>query len=134
MGNQDNNTDNFSGATAILRAFFLTQNSSKVTFMAPSIFRMDVLHHHLIKSLLLEIYGLLFFSRYDAKSQMFAFAKKLYAAWLKDNTGNINQFLTFCGVKSFLFLYVGQYSVPVPRNSQRLGLLVMMRVKCCKLH
>lgn len=134
VGNRDNNTDSFSGATAIIRAFFsVIQNSSKVTFVALSIFHMDVLHHHLIKSLLLEIYGLLFFLRYDARSQMFAFAEKLYAARLKDNTGNINQFLTFCGVRSFLLLLRGQYSAPVIRNPQRLGLLVMIRVKCGKL-
>lgn len=63
---------------------------------------------------------------------MFAFAEKLYPAWLKDNTGNINQFLTFCGVRSFLLLYHGQYSAPVTRNPQRPGLLVMIRVKCGK--
>lgn len=108
----------------------LVQNFSKVTFMASSIFHVDVLHHHLIKCLLLEIYGLLFFSRYDAKSQMFAFAEKLHPAWLQDNTGNINQFLTFCGLRSFLLLYHGQYSAPVTRNPQILGLLVMIRVRC----
>ena len=107
VGNRDN-TENFSGATASICAFFsVIQNSSKVTFMTSSIFHVDVLYHHLIKSLLLEIYGLLFFSRYDARSQMFAFAEKLYAAWLKDNTGNINQFLTFCGVRRFLLLHHG---------------------------
>lgn len=116
-----------------LHVFFsVVQNSSKVTFVASSIFHMDVLHHHLIKSLLLEIYGLFFFSRYNARSQMFAFADKLYAAWLRDDIGNINQLLTFCGVRNFLLLHLSQYSAPVTRNPQRLGLLVTIRVKCGK--
>ena len=50
----------------------------------------DVLCHHLTTSLLLQMDYLPFFSRNNVMSQMFSFAEKLYAARLKDKTGNIN--------------------------------------------
>lgn len=56
-------------------------------------------------------------------SQMFAFAEKLYAAWLNNKTGDINQFLTFCGVRNFPFLCRGQYSAPVTKKSPKIGAL-----------
>ena len=95
--------------------------------MAPSIFNADALHHHLISSLLLETYSLLFLSRHDGMSQMFSFTEKVHAVWLKDKAGNINQFLPFCGVKHFLFLYLGQCSAlgtKMPKDS--------VKVKCDK--
>lgn len=58
-------------------------------------------------------------------SLIFSFAEKLYAAWPKDKTENINQFLLpFCGVRKFLFFRLGQYSAPSSKTPKGLGLLV----------
>lgn len=67
-------------------------------------------------------------------SLIFSFAEKLYAAWPKDKTGNINQFLLpFCGVRKFLFFRLGQYSAPGSKTPKGLGLLVKITVKGGKL-
>lgn len=63
-------------------------------------------------------------------SQMFSFAETVYAAWFKEKAGNISQFLPCCGVRSFLFLHLGQCSAPDTRTPKGLRLLVKIMIKC----